>query len=131
MARFEARGRRRALERHGQRRIVTARSLGITRECLYKMEAHSSTTRTRRTMASGSQKSEERQDDNDNARPNDLWVRIPVRGPTRFAESHVPSAGLLPSYSSSCPRLRSRSSPARIALLSSLAYISTGTRLGD
>ena len=24
------------LERHGQRRIATARSLGITRECLYK-----------------------------------------------------------------------------------------------
>ena len=25
-----------ALERHGQSRIATARSLGITRECLYK-----------------------------------------------------------------------------------------------
>ncbi len=25
-----------ALEHHGQRRIATARSLGITRECLYK-----------------------------------------------------------------------------------------------
>ena len=36
MARFEAWVLRGALERHGQRRIATARSLGITRECLYK-----------------------------------------------------------------------------------------------
>ncbi len=36
MARFEAWVSLRALERHGQRRIATARSLGITRECLYK-----------------------------------------------------------------------------------------------
>ncbi|MCP4006670.1 MAG: AAA domain-containing protein [bacterium] len=36
MARFEAWVLRRALDRHGQRRIATARSLGITRECLYK-----------------------------------------------------------------------------------------------
>ncbi len=36
MARFEAWVLRRALEHHGQRRIATARSLGITRECLYK-----------------------------------------------------------------------------------------------
>ena len=36
MARFESWVLRRALERHGQRRIATARSLGITRECLYK-----------------------------------------------------------------------------------------------
>ena len=36
MARFEAWVLRRALERHGDRRIATARSLGITRECLYK-----------------------------------------------------------------------------------------------
>jgi len=36
LARFECWGPRRALERHGQRRIATARSLGITREALYK-----------------------------------------------------------------------------------------------
>ncbi len=36
MARFEAWVLRRALDRHEQRRIETARSLGITRECLYK-----------------------------------------------------------------------------------------------
>ncbi len=36
MARFETWVLRRALERHDQRRIATARSLGITRECLYK-----------------------------------------------------------------------------------------------
>ncbi len=36
MARFEGWVLRRALERHGSRRIATARSLGITRECLYK-----------------------------------------------------------------------------------------------
>ena len=36
MARLEAWVLRRALERHGGRRIATARSLGITRECLYK-----------------------------------------------------------------------------------------------
>ena len=36
MARFEAWVLRRALERHGQRRIATARSLGFTREGLYK-----------------------------------------------------------------------------------------------
>lgn len=36
MARFEAWVLGRALERHGGRRIATARSLGITRECLYK-----------------------------------------------------------------------------------------------
>ena len=36
MDRFESWVLRRALERHGGRRIVTARSLGITRECLYK-----------------------------------------------------------------------------------------------
>ena len=36
MARFEAWVLRRALEGHGQRCIVTARSLGIRRECLYK-----------------------------------------------------------------------------------------------
>ena len=36
MARFEAWVLRCALERHGQRRIATARTLGITRECLYK-----------------------------------------------------------------------------------------------
>jgi transcriptional regulator with PAS, ATPase and Fis domain len=36
MARFEAWVLRRALDRHGGRRIATARALGITRECLYK-----------------------------------------------------------------------------------------------
>jgi len=36
MARFEAWVLRGALERHAGRRIATARSLGITRECLYK-----------------------------------------------------------------------------------------------
>jgi Nif-specific regulatory protein len=36
MARLERWVLRRALERHGGRRIATARSLGITRECLYK-----------------------------------------------------------------------------------------------
>ncbi|MHC4138110.1 MAG: sigma-54 interaction domain-containing protein [Planctomycetota bacterium] len=36
MVRFESWVLRRALERHGGRRIATARSLGITRECLYK-----------------------------------------------------------------------------------------------
>jgi transcriptional regulator with PAS, ATPase and Fis domain len=36
MARLEAWVLRRALEKHGQRRIATARSLGVTRECLYK-----------------------------------------------------------------------------------------------
>ena len=36
MARFEAWVLWRALERHGQRRIAMARSLEITRECLYK-----------------------------------------------------------------------------------------------
>lgn len=36
MARLEAWVLRRALERHEGRRIATARSLGITRECLYK-----------------------------------------------------------------------------------------------
>ena len=36
MARFESWVLVRALERHGDRRIVTARALGITRECLYK-----------------------------------------------------------------------------------------------
>ena len=36
MARFESWVLARALERHGDRRIVTARALGITRECLYK-----------------------------------------------------------------------------------------------
>ncbi len=36
MARFEAWVLRRALDRHANRRIATARSLGITRECLYK-----------------------------------------------------------------------------------------------
>ena len=36
MARFESWLLRRALEQHGGRRIATARSLGITRECLYK-----------------------------------------------------------------------------------------------
>ncbi|NRA04018.1 MAG: sigma 54-interacting transcriptional regulator [Myxococcales bacterium] len=36
MARFESWVLRRALERHAGRRIATARSLGITRECLYK-----------------------------------------------------------------------------------------------
>jgi transcriptional regulator with PAS, ATPase and Fis domain len=36
MGRLEAWVLRRALDRHGQRRIATARSLGITRECLYK-----------------------------------------------------------------------------------------------
>jgi DNA-binding NtrC family response regulator len=36
MARFESWVLQHALERHGQRRIATARSLGITRECLYK-----------------------------------------------------------------------------------------------
>ncbi len=41
MARFEAWVLRRALERHGQRRIVTACSLGITRECLSE-ERHTS-----------------------------------------------------------------------------------------
>ena len=34
--RFESWYLRRALERHGGRRIATARALGITRECLYK-----------------------------------------------------------------------------------------------
>jgi DNA-binding NtrC family response regulator len=36
MARFEAWALRCALEKHGGRRIATARSLGVTRECLYK-----------------------------------------------------------------------------------------------
>jgi DNA-binding NtrC family response regulator len=36
MARFEAWVLRCALEKHGGRRIATARSLGVTRECLYK-----------------------------------------------------------------------------------------------
>ena len=36
VARFEAWFLRQALARHGGRRIATARSLGITRECLYK-----------------------------------------------------------------------------------------------
>jgi DNA-binding NtrC family response regulator len=36
MARLESWVLRRALDRHGGRRIATARSLGITRECLYK-----------------------------------------------------------------------------------------------
>ncbi len=36
MARLEAWVLRRALDRHDQRRVATARSLGITRECLYK-----------------------------------------------------------------------------------------------
>ena len=36
MARHESWVLRRALEQHGGRRIATARSLGITRECLYK-----------------------------------------------------------------------------------------------
>ncbi len=36
MGRFEAWVLRCALDRHGNRRIATARSLGITRECLYK-----------------------------------------------------------------------------------------------
>ena len=36
MARLEAWVLRRAPEKHAGRRIVTARSLGITRECLYK-----------------------------------------------------------------------------------------------
>jgi DNA-binding NtrC family response regulator len=36
MGRLEAWVLRRTLEKHDGRRIVTARSLGITRECLYK-----------------------------------------------------------------------------------------------
>lgn len=36
MARFEAWALHCALEKHGGRRIATARSLGVTRECLYK-----------------------------------------------------------------------------------------------
>jgi len=36
MARLETWVLRRALERHGGKRIATARSLGVTRECLYK-----------------------------------------------------------------------------------------------
>ena len=36
MARFEAWVLRRALEKHANRRIATAQSLGITRECLYR-----------------------------------------------------------------------------------------------
>ena len=36
VARFESWVLRRALALHGGRRIETARSLGITRECLYK-----------------------------------------------------------------------------------------------
>ena len=58
MARFEAWVLRRALEHHGQRRIATARSLGITREWLYKEIAGlSGNTGTRIEPGVGSRKS--------------------------------------------------------------------------